>query len=733
MSSTDELIRRYEAQLSEFEARLSRMEGNQAGGSQAAISGGPPRVGLRLGVDVGGTFTDLLLLDEKNGRTYTAKVPSTPSDSSIGVLNGVEKICREAGINANSISEVMHGTTVATNTVLTKAGAVVGLVTSKGYKDVLQIARSFVPGGLGGWVIWNKTPPLAPLEYTIEANERVGAKGEVLRTLDEAAIRTELESLLGKGIEALTIALFNSYANDVHEQRIAQIAREIAPHIPVSTSASIMPEMYEYERTETTVVNSYVRPVVSTYISNLQSELKSRMGSDVMLQILRSDGGLSSAQSAMDKPVNLLMSGPAGGVSGALWVAKQAGFKDLLTFDMGGTSTDVALIQNAIARTRRETRVGDVTVRAPSIDVRTVGAGGGSVAYVPELTKALRVGPQSAGADPGPAAYGKGGVEPTVTDANVVLGYLPSDAKLGGDMTISRQAATTAVQTVADGLGITLETAAEGVIKIVNENMCGALRLVSVEQGYDPRDFALIGFGGAGPLHVNALARLINSWPAIIPPGPGVLCAYGDATTRLRNESTQTYVTPIAEIDDAKISDMLTSMQRDASETLSVEGVASHEQETSYEIDIRYIGQGMKLTINMTPQEFAAEGLAGVASRFDAEHEQLFTFALEATHELVGLRAVVQGAEKAFVSPDRGTGGTDSQAAKIQPTRIFSDGVWCDGFIYDRSKLQSNNRIVGPAIVTEMDSTSVILPDHVGIVDAMGNIVIWPTHHASAQ
>jgi len=462
MSDTDELIRRYEAQLAEFESRLSRMESNLPASMHAASPqrGGPRAQGLRLGVDVGGTFTDLLLLDEKNGRTYTAKVPSTPADSSIGVLNGVEKICRDAGINANSISEVMHGTTVATNTVLTKAGATVGLVTSKGYKDVLQIARSYVPGGLGGWVIWNKTLPLAPLEHTIEANERIGAKGEVLRSLDEAAIRTELTSLLNSGIEALTIALFNSYANDVHEQRIASIAKQIAPHIPVSTSASIMPEMYEYERTETTVVNSYVRPVVSSYINNLQNELKSRMGSDVMLQILRSDGGLSSAQSAMDKPVNLLMSGPAGGVSGALWVAKQAGYKDLLTFDMGGTSTDVALIQNTIARTRRETRVGDVTVRAPSIDVRTVGAGGGSIAYVPELTKALRVGPQSAGADPGPAAYGKGGEEPTVTDANVVLGYLPSDAKLGGDMSISKPAATTAVKKIADGLGIEIEAAA---------------------------------------------------------------------------------------------------------------------------------------------------------------------------------------------------------------------------------------------------------------------------------
>ncbi|OED35165.1 5-oxoprolinase [Chromatiales bacterium (ex Bugula neritina AB1)] len=688
---------------------------------------------MRLGVDVGGTFTDLLLLDEKNGRTFTAKVPSTPADSSIGVLNGVEKICREANINASDISEVMHGTTVATNTVLTKAGATVGLVTSKGYRDVLQIARSFVPGGLGGWVIWNKTLPLAPLELTIEADERIGAKGEILTPLDESSIRRELTNLLGRGIEALTIALFNSYANDEHERRIASIAREIAPHIPVSTSASIMPEMYEYERTETTVVNSYVRPVVSSYVSNLQSELKSRMGNDVLLQILRSDGGLSSAQAAMDQPVNLLMSGPAGGVSGALWVAKRAGYEDLLTFDMGGTSTDVALIQNGIARTRRETRVGDVTVRAPSIDVRTVGAGGGSIAYVPELTKALRVGPQSAGADPGPAAYGKGGEEPTVTDANVVLGYLPADARLGGDMQISRDQALTAVGKIAEGLGVDIETAAEGVIRIVNENMCGALRLVSVEQGYDPRDFALIGFGGAGPLHVNALSRLINAWPAIIPPGPGVLCAYGDATTRLRNESSQTYVTPVAETSDRKITDLLQTMQQDASEALSAEGVGIHEQEVLYEIDIRYIGQGMKLTISLSPEEFSSGGLAGVARRFDQQHEQLFTFALDAEHELVGLRAVVQGAEKTFTGQALRTGTTDSSAARIQPTRIYSDGQWCEGYIYDRSRLLPDNRVEGPAIITEMDSTSVILPGHTGFVDAAGNIIIWPDDHAEAQ
>lgn len=688
--------------------------------------------GLRLGVDVGGTFTDLLLLDEAGGKSYTAKVPSTPEDSSKGVLNGIERLCREASINPEDITEVMHGTTVATNTVLTRSGARVGLVTTKGYRDTLQIARSFVPGGLGGWVIWNKSLPIAALEDTIEADERLDAHGEVLTPLNEAALRTDLQTLFDSGIQALTIALFNGYVNDAHEQRIAAIAREMAPQIPVSTSGSIMPEMYEYERTETTVVNSYVRPVVSKYIDNLQQELKARMGENLRLQILRSDGGLSSSEAAMDIPVNLLMSGPAGGVSGALWVARQAGYDNLLTFDMGGTSTDVALIQEGAARTRRETRVADVTVRAPSIDVRTVGAGGGSIAYVPELTKALRVGPQSAGAVPGPAAYDKGGDAPTVTDANVVLGYLPADARLGGDMQIQHELASKAVQTVADALGISLEKAAEGIIKIVNENMCGALRLVSVEQGYDPRDFALIGFGGAGPLHANAIAKLINSWPVIVPPGPGVLCAYGDATTRLRNEASQTFVTRLDATDDADVTSRLQTLQTQAADALMSEGVSADAQIVSFEIDIRYAGQGMKLTIAVTPEEWKTSGLAGITKRFDAEHEQLFTFALDAEYELVALRAVVQGEERAFLNTEAGQGSaTLDPTAIVSDTKLYAEGNWHAAKLYDRSKLHPENVITGPAVISEMDSTTLILPEHTAVVDKVGNLVIRPTELAA--
>jgi len=356
----------------------------------------------RLGVDVGGTFTDLLLVNEKTGQTWKAKVSSTPHDQSEGVLRGIERVCGLAQVSPEAIQHVMHGTTVATNTVLTGTGARVGLVTTKGYRQVLQIARSFVPGGLGGWVIYNKSLPMAPLALTIEADERVSSRGDVVDQLDETRLRADLQSLGGKNIEALTVSLINSFANDRHERRIKEIAQEVIPGIPVSLSSEVVPEMQEYERTVTTVANSYVRPRVQKYVHNLQAKLDAK-AKQVKLHILRSDGGLSSARSAEDFPVNLLMSGPAGGVTGALWGAVQAGFPNLLTVDVGGTSTDVALIMNGQPRLRRETTVGDVTVRASSVDIRTVGAGGGSIAHVPELTGALRVGPQSAGADPGPA------------------------------------------------------------------------------------------------------------------------------------------------------------------------------------------------------------------------------------------------------------------------------------------------------------------------------------------
>ena len=684
----------------------------------------------RLGVDVGGTFTDVLLINEDNGQIHSAKVPSTPADSSRGVLAGIERVCERAEVNPAAITHVMHGTTVATNTILTGTGAVVGLVTTKGYRQVLQIARSFVPGGLGGWVIYNKSEPMAPLELTIEADERMAADGSVVRELDEDALAHALARLGANGIEALTVCLINSFTNDAHEQRVRAIATTVLPGIPVSLSCEVIPEMQEYERTVTTVANSYVRPRVETYVSNLERELGQRM-KDVKLNILRSDGGLTSASAAATYPVNLLMSGPAGGVAGAVWVARNAGFENLLTLDMGGTSTDVALIQNGEAQLRRETTVGDVTVRASSVDVRTVGAGGGSIAHVPELTRALRVGPQSAGAEPGPAAYAKGGTDPTVTDATVVLGYLPAAARLGGDMLIDVDKARVAVQQIADALGLGHEPAAEGIYNIVNETMFGALRLVSVEQGYDPRDFALIAFGGAGPLHANALGRLMGSWPVIIPPGPGVLCAYGDATTRLRDEASRTFIRRFSETSADEIRDALDRLAANARAALTDEGVVEDEQEISYQLDLRYHGQGLLLTLKITLAEIATN-LNAVGERFDAMHTQLFTFALPAEKEIVNLRAVALG-QASSVGAQTVAVDSDIEQARSGSQPIFTDGALLDASVFDRAALGAGACVPGPAIITEMDSTTLILPGHSGRVDAYGNILITPDGNRGAR
>ena len=681
----------------------------------------------RLGVDVGGTFTDLLLVDDSNGETYTAKVPSTPEDSSIGVLDGINRICSQSDIDLSKVSQVMHGTTVATNAVLTGKGAKVGLITTKGYRQVLQVARSFCPGGLGGWVSYVKTPLLAPLELTIEADERMGADGQSVSPLDKDLFKKDLELLNSKNkIEALTICFINSYVNGQHEIEAKEIAKKVLGDIPISISSEVVPEMQEYERAETTVVNSYVRPQVSKYVTNLQNSLQDKMSDDVNLAILRSDGGLASGRAAAESPVNLLLSGPAGGVAGAMYFCKRSGFENILTFDMGGTSTDVALIQDGEARVRRETRVGDVTVRAPSVDVRTVGAGGGSIAFVPELTKALRVGPESAGAEPGPAAYKKGGDKATVCDANVVLGYLPSDVKLGGDMIIDRESSVKVVRELADVMGIDLMAAAEGIIKIVNESMLGALRLVSVEQGYDPRDFALVGFGGAGPLHANSLGILTGSWPVIIPPGPGVLCAYGDATTKVRDEASQTYV---KKVEDIKLEDFITELEAlktRASVSFEKDGIDSTRQDVKYQADIRYTGQAFQLSLGISIDDLKKNSLSILTDEFDRQHEQLFTFAHGKDHEIVMLRAVVEAQNEEMADLDINSSNSSVDDAKIQDSQFYYEGKWHDAALFERNKIGVNSTIPGPSIIQEMDSTTVILPGHSATVDKIGNLLINP-------
>lgn len=680
----------------------------------------------RLGVDVGGTFTDLLLIDERSGATHRAKTPSTPADPSRAILTGIERICSDLDIRPHDIVRIMHGTTVATNAVLEAKGARVGLIVTEGYRQILQIARSLVPGGLAGWIIWPKPEPLVDLRDTYEVRGRMDAYGRVVTDLDEQQLRLVALELANSGVEAVTISFINAYASAEHEQRAAEIVAEVLGDVPISLSSDVLPEIREYERTLSTVVNAYVSPVVSRYLVNLETEVRSR-GATGDLRLLRSDGGLASIEAAAKAPVNLLLSGPAGGVTGALWAATLAGHGDVLTLDMGGTSTDVSLIEHGVPQISRDTEIASLMVRAPSVDVRSVGAGGGSIAHVPELTGALRVGPESAGADPGPACYGRGGEVATVTDANVVLGYLPPSL-LGGEMTLDVVAARRVVQGVADAMGLQLERAASGIIDIVNEAMYGALRVVSVQQGYDPRDFALLGFGGAGPLHANALGRLLGSWPVIIPPSPGVLNAYGDATTRLRNESSRTFIRSFSDTSDDEVRGLLEELRGEAAKELSAVGVGAAEQDVLLQVDVRYQGQGFELTVNLTDGELRRlDLLHRVGQRFDQEHERLFNFQLDTDHELVNVRAIVMGQADTTPPPGLDQGNNDATHARLERTQVWVDGSYREAWIYDREQLLQDNEVSGPAILTEMDSTTWVLPGHTAQVDAFGNLLIRPS------
>lgn len=685
----------------------------------------------RLGVDVGGTFTDLLLFDDKTGTSYKTKVPSTPDDPSRAVVSGTRDICKISGIEASEIEFFLHGTTVATNAVLEGKGAKVGLIVTEGYRQILQIARSYVPGGLAAWIVWPKPEPLAELEATVEVSGRMDAHGNEIRPVDLKQVEKALKSLKKQNVEAITICLMNSYVNGEHELMVAEVAERLFPDLSISISHVILPEMFEYERALTTVANSAVRPVVSKYVSNLETELR-KMGMVGQINLLRSDGGLMSAAKSQTAPVNLLMSGPAGGVTGALWVANTAGYKNILTLDVGGTSTDVALIEDSEARLVRNTDVGHLSVRASSLDVKTVGAGGGSIAHVPELTKALRVGPESAGAVPGPACYSKGGEQPTVTDANVVLGYLPEEL-LGGAFKLDRDAAMKAVQKVADALGLDVYKAASGIIDIVNENMFGALRMISVQQGYDPRDFALMGFGGAGSLHSNAVAKLMGAWPVIVPRSPGVLCAVGDATTRSRAETSRSHSKRRSQTNSVEIADVLDQMGDRVREELMKEGAKKRDITVTYQADVRYNGQAFEIPMNIKLTGFAKNGLEKLCDDFNAEHKRMFTFNMDAEHEIVNLRAVALGKELELPAIKIKKGKGNPKAALLRETKVYIDGKMQKAGLYDRSKLCAGNKIPGPAIIIEMDSTALVHADCTAKVDDFGNIIINPTKQTKSK
>jgi N-methylhydantoinase A len=677
-----------------------------------------------LGVDVGGTFTDVIVFDEATQELTIDKVLSTPADPSKGVLAGVEEATEKAGTSVSDLELLFHGTTVVTNMLLEETGSRVGLITSSGHEDMLHLARAWTPGPLYGWIGMEKPDPLADLVDTRGVSGTIDSpEGEIAEPLDEAEIRDAIGELEAAGVDSLSVALLNSYLNPAHERRVREIAAEEAPELPVSISAEIVPEYGEYERTLTTVINDYTRPQVIDYLDGLDNSLE-EAGSTATMNVVRSDGGLMSSEAAKNRPVELALSGPSGGVVGAATVAERKGVPDVLTLDMGGTSTDVSLVEDGTPGTARQTKVGYREFTSRSVDVNTVGAGGGSIARV-QLSGSLQVGPESAGADPGPACYGQGGEEPTVTDANVVLGRIPPRVRLGGKMDLDRETAREAVRTIADERGSSIEAAAQAVLDIVNENMHSALRVVSVERGYDPREFGLVAFGGAGPMHANALADVMGAYPLVIPPGPGVMSAFGFLTSDVQNEFSETYLETDRDVSGEDVYGELMTLREEATDWLDSEGIEESDHAFEYYADCRYFRQDIQMSIPIDTENLRSEtGLDEIEADFEARHDRQFGFSLDAPLEIANLRVIGKGTLQGVTIEEHEPIDADPSAAEVDTDEVYFDGEYRETPLYDREELRVGNQIKGPAIVVEDDSTMIVQPDHTATVDRYANIEI---------
>jgi N-methylhydantoinase A len=667
---------------------------------------------MKLGVDTGGTFTDFVWLDE-NGRLRIHKQLSTPQDPSAAILAGIDHI------QLPLTAEVIHGTTVATNALLERKGARTALITTKGFADVLAIGRQNRPALYA--LVPQKPAPLIPKAWRFEVDERVTAQGEVLRPLNTATLAPLLDQINSAGIESAAICLLFSFLYPKHEQQIAAYLRQHAPHLHLSLSSEILPEYREYERTATTVINAFVAPIMAKYLSRLAENIKPRR-----LSVMQSNGGIISAETAASQAARTALSGPAGGVVGARFIAEQAGFANIITFDMGGTSTDVALCPGKLPTTARGS-IADLPLRLPIIDIHTVGAGGGSLAMV-DAGGALHVGPQSAGADPGPMCYGRypEQLRVTTTDANLLLGRLDAHHFLGGHMTLDEEAARAGLTHLARQLGAaSAEEAAWGVVQVANAGMERAVRKISVERGYDPRLFTLVPFGGAGPLHACELAQNLQIPRVLVPPVPGVLSAMGMLVAAPTKDYSLTVMQLAAECTLADLRAVFMPMVARAQAEMAQEGhtaVTCH-----YSLDMRYHGQSHELTIGIE----LAEG-EDVLAKFHAAHENRYGYQQpEAAVELVNARVTAVAPVLPPELPATPIGRTDAAPAKIGEKLVwFRASQPVRTQLYDREKLRPGMQFVGPAVVFQYDTTVVVPPAWETAVDPTGNLLL---HHKTTQ
>lgn len=679
-------------------------------------------MGYRLGVDVGGTFTDIVLFDEKTKRLLITKVPSTPRDQSEGVIEGIKKIVRIAGIEYSEIISFVHGTTVATNTLLERKGARTALITTEGFRDIFEIGRQTRPDL---YDFWAKRPkPPIPRYLTFEVPERVYYDGEIGKKLDEAKAGQIVAELKKAGVESVAISFLHAYTNPSNEKRMREIVSEAMPDVYISTSHETLPEIKEYERLCTTAVNAYLMKKVQAYIDNLVKR-KETLDIKPKLQVMQSNGGIMGAGAAAKRSVHTVFSGPAGGALAGLHMSKLIGEKNVITLDIGGTSTDLVLIENNQLKLTTQGEIGGFPIKVPAIEVHSLGAGGGSLAWIDD-GGTLRVGPQSAGADPGPACYGLGGVEPAVTDANLVLGRLSATNFLGGEMPLTPQLSESAIgDKIASKTGLSLTEAALGIIRVVNSNICGGVNVISTEKGYDLREFTLIAFGGAGALHAAELANELKMKRVVVPLYPANFCAIGEAVASVRYDYVRTNVKPVNGISVNEYNDLYQRMKNEAVAHLMEEGYSQKEIIFNGNADMRYAGQFWELNVPVPAQLSSAGELQKVARDFHDTHKKTYGYSLEdVSIEFVNFRlsAVVMTPTLEFVEEPEGK-DTSKQALKGNRS-VFFERKPLDCPIYDRDRLAPGSVFRGPAIVEEYASSTIVPPGSLAKIDRFRNIII---------
>lgn len=677
---------------------------------------------MRVATDIGGTFTDLVYLDEQTGEVGTAKVDTTPPDFERGAIDVVHK----AGLDPTAVQFFVHGTTVIINAITERKGAKTGLITTKGFRDVLEITRANRPDIYN--LYFTKPKPFVPRYLRKEVTERVNYKGEVLTPLNEDEVRQVVEELRREGVEAIAVCFLHSYANPKHEIRCGQLIRELWPEVSVTLSHEVTKEWREYERTSTTVLNSYVKPTATRYLDRLEKELRGQ-GVSGSLYIMRSNGGTATFDAAKQVPIAIVESGPVAGVLGTKALGDLIGEKNLISFDMGGTTAKCSLIEGGEVKVTTEYKIEHTRtspgypIKIPVIDIVEIGAGGGSIAWLDQVG-ALHVGPQSAGALPGPACYGRGGEEPTVTDANVIAGRINPHYFLGGEIPLDVERAKKAMDKVAQPLGVSTEEAALGVIQLANANMVNALKLISLYRGYDPRDFTLVAFGGAGPMHAAALASELNVKRVLIPINPGVFSAWGMLMTDLRYDMVQTWIVRTDQLDLEELASFWDQLEEEARAHFVHERIPEEKLVFQRYVDMRYAGQEHTVKVPFPAGRITQEAIKETEERFHALHEQYYTFRLPSPIELVNLHLTVFGTVEKPQIPKLNSKSDLQAALKGHRKARLDSKDWQEIPIYERAKLGTGTVLQGPAIVEEPDSTTVVFPGQGLTVDEYGNLII---------